>query len=330
MEPWARTLVSAGWDPFDPGEECWAATERPPMPRRLEPADVVGIHWILVSLELERKFRGKLGEFHLFAASLFVLAELEVEGGVSQDSASRLYGMLHEWHAGRYMEAASRLRRTSQEEFDRDPLAFEPVLTFDVLFSERGFMDFEGNRAAALAGLQHVESRGIIGAGEDDSGKDNEASIPPLTDHHVEGLLDLMMAKNPGQKLFWVTDEGKFRLSPWNVRDAIELNVGAVQPVHELAQDGRREDEGNATRDEPSVFDTVADKDAYEDVHRLLQEYREGTPDPLAGVAADHYLRIRAKEESSTEVAQAHGAHPETFRKRLRAIDEFLRRRRSA
>jgi hypothetical protein len=322
---WTRTLRDAGWDPFDPGDECGAETNRPAMGSWLEPGDVVGIHWILVSVELERQFKDALGGPHMFAASLFVLAELEVQGGASLDSATRLYNVLCRWYASRYSEASRRLHRATPEEFEANPRAYEPAASFMVLSGERGWVDFDGNRAAALAGLREVESRGILG------GDASEIVLPELSDNDVECLLEVMMTKNPGQKLFWVTDEGRFRLSPRNVRDAIESNVGAVKTIHEPVQEGRREGDEGITRPEPSILERVADKDALADVRSLLHEYRERhASESLEVMAAEHYLRIRGHETTAEAVARKHGVHPEALRKRVRSLDEFLRRHRSS
>jgi hypothetical protein len=321
-----EALQEAGWDPLDPSEECREKTQRPPMLDRLEAIDVVGIHWIIVSLELMLKFPNEDGRELLNIAVLFVLRECEVEGGLTPLAAKRERAALDEWYHTRYRQSGERLRAATFEEVAARPQDYEPSLSSALMKEDRGWTDFDGNRREAALGIDQAEARGCLARHRAHQGKAPKLEV---TDDDVEKLLEVMISKDQGQHLFHTTAQGKFRLGAREVRDALERVLGRVAGVHQEHQE-RYE----PTRDERQVEDegrTLAER---EDQLAVFKEWRNerlarAEAGSIEAIALEHLVAIEddADDTSARSVAEAHDMNRNELNVHLHALKEDLRRR---
>jgi len=297
------------------------------MPARLAPIDAVGIHMILAYNEVYRRFPRLEAQAYPRTAALFAVRACETRRKLTPESFVRLEHVLMTWYDGRYADSSNRLRTATLEEISADPGYYDPALTLSLLVCQRDWVDFPGNRSAARMGIRLSEQRGNRSAkGEIDP----ELSNLHLTDADIEDLLRVMTEQDPGQRLFYVTKAKKYRLGAHEVRDAVDRNVGAVEPVHEKGR-GRRLPlellrDRAAAGGAPEQRDGAADE--LKAARVLLRDLEARTrPGSMDSIALDYISqRLHQQQELSVRAyARERGVNHETLRRHVAAIRARVR-----
>jgi hypothetical protein len=171
-----------------------------------------------------------------------------------------------------------------------------------------------------------VEAQGVIGGlpALDPTDGPRELGLETVSD-----LLRMLTSKNPGQRLFHVAENGAFVLGAADVRDASNVVVGAVQPVHEeRAQDLGNADVSDVIHDrgaedgrvaDPSA--QVADADAIATARRVLQELRDkASPDSPDGLVLANFERLSSGVVTMREFSEETGRDRGTLTAALERI----------
>lgn len=325
-------LRAEDWDPDCPSAECLKATTRPtPFPgSRCQVFDIVGMHWLVVRMELFRKFPDLDGDLLTRVAVGFVGGDLRPE------RLEALLGRLCAWETGRFHESEKRRASASYEEILADSAHYEPALTYIELAGDRGWTSFSKNREATRLGLLAVESRGTLERLDQLSKKElSELGLAnEPSDEDVGKLLEVIIAENPGQSLFDLNDEGEFVLEPRKFRDALERTIEPVAPVREGEQQGRRASEAaseaalsGAECREASPLETAQKREQAEAFLAWLQDRRDkAEPGSHDALAVEHFISIYKGDESIRAVAAENQVNREALRRSLEALRADLGR----
>jgi hypothetical protein len=212
------------------------------------------------------------------------------------------------------------------DEFRASRAQFEPAITHNELQFEMGTTDWEGDLKATRAGLEMGESRGVPKRHRRQAADDLRA--PDLNHEDVGGLLRVMTAKNPGQHLFHVTDEGKFRLGATEVRDALESVITPVEPVREergleLA-DGVAESKPD---DELTPAELEAEAEQVVVIRQFLEARRDrAQPGTVEHVVLVNWDRLVTGEASRRQLAKETGLSRQSLDRAYDAVAESIRR----
>lgn len=320
------------------------------MPASLSERDQLGIHRCLILQDLLRRFHGLRGNGKEKEALFRVVALLHAAraGGwdpttISGNEFTRLVHDQGVWERDCLRPAWTRLETaawsaTSEKKIKELVEAapqYEPAWTEACLQDKTGWTDFEGNRREALHGVRMVENRGLLPRHRRDLKADLAGM--PMDDYELARFLKFLTSKNPGQRLFKVTEAGQFRLAAAYVRDALESAAEEkVEPVRE--GDGRRDEDGWLCRVEglPAEFDATDHRESnpamvLENVDLLAAvrtwlEYRAareeaGSPD---WIAATRYLDVASGTVTVRGLARLHEIDQSTLQRAFRRIKDGL------
>jgi len=213
-------LQQAGWDPFEPSEECRTATARPPMSVRLGKYDIMGIHWCLVYLQLVRKFgrgkswRGERGKQLMFVAVVFVLKQVTLRKPLTPQTAESLGRRLDRWLNEVYLPARERMQQAAEAGVDvvAEQAQFEPA--FSMMYHEHklGIVDIDSHvKTMALARAMH----------EEDTLTPRE--IVPTSLDELDAYFAMLC---DGRGLVRMDGDGKLRLCAKEVKSALDAEFG--------------------------------------------------------------------------------------------------------
>jgi len=326
-------IARAGWDPTDPSPDCISATARPVMPEHLSEEDRLGIHQMLIRIDVARRFPEALGHGQADdeARDLAVVAQLH-----SLRAAGRDLTTLHPeefaaharamdvWEHGRLKPAETRLEAAiaaglGPQEIRPQFMEYEPALAYHTVLHSMGWTDWAGNRRAAAAAIKLAEERGVIAGEQRKMTTDLKDLV--MTDGDVGDMIGLMLSKNPEQKLFHVTAEKKFCLGPKDARDALESVVGAVQHVRQKDSEPLPDDTDPAQDAEPTPFDAVVVNERMSLVRQFVQERRaQAASDSIQALVADNFERLKLGEISARALAETAGVSRATIDREVDAL----------
>lgn len=246
-----QLMEAEGWDPFNPSEDCATAMARPVLPNRRPGTfiqiDTLGIHWVICTLELIRRFGARAGlnrpghneeAFHR-AGMLFPMADRLVREPQPHHEAKAAYEELVRWHDTRLATSADLRRRATDEEIIANVDSFEPDLTLALLIHERGFVDVERDRLKAAQGMDMHER--------------NKLRLRPVAPLDMGALCDLFawVTEERQRPLTKVTSKGTIALVPEKLKTALDGDLGRVITTrHEREIDLPSElDEGSGSSD---------------------------------------------------------------------------------
>jgi hypothetical protein len=286
------------------------------MPTHLTEMDRMGVHRRLLYLELIRlchksirATRGEIDARPLVAAS--TLHAHRAGGHVLDASTVRGYReILHAfetWEVERFLPAHAQYLKGVAEKrsYMWAEQHAEPAWTFRRLFYEAQRTDFEANRSAAVHAIRLVEPKPVNMA---------------MTDDDVEAFLGVLTAKDPGQKLFYVTKDGKWRLGAEEARNALVSVVGAVEPDTIEPPHGIWQEQELSTK--PST--EADDSDHIRAVMEFLRSQRDAAESGSAeAIAADALMReITEGPAALRKVAEQHGVDDSTLGRASRRLRE--------
>ncbi len=275
------------------------------MPKRLSEMDRLGVHRNLVLVDLLRRFEKvrrearKREEMELLVKTSTLLV-LKTAGrdlrDLGKEEFRRILEDLDTWERTRLRPAAERLQAAAKAglrlaQVKESLNEYEPAWTDWALLYEKGWTDFEGNRRAVVEAVRLGERRGVLAK----HGNDLEADLADMQmeDSDVAGFLELVTSQDPGQRLFYVTSEGQFRLGATEGRDALESVLGIVEPVRQrdgtpLQQDFEQDDQA---REDPAKI--ASEIDLLASVREWLRGRRDrAEAGSVDAIAADNFERL--------------------------------------
>jgi hypothetical protein len=271
-------LQRAGWDPFDPSEECIQATELPPMMSHLREMDRLGIYHQILWMKLLCRFgkgttyKGRRGQSLGAIALLFALRRSNLKDDLTPEVATQWLIRVQRWRDVVLDPANERMERAGPVEVLANPLAYEPAVTMAWFNANSGLIDPERDRL--LMG---------IGRAMHEKQRKNIKQPIPTSEEELPAYHDLFT--RDGRAIARITDAGKIEIDPKQVKSAADSfdpeRRRVVRQQDREAGDRRREREQKATRQkhgrsrrvpcsEP-VTELIAKRDAVAAVRKVIR-----------------------------------------------------------
>ncbi|MBL8863033.1 MAG: hypothetical protein JNK02_13630 [Planctomycetes bacterium] len=325
-------FLAAGWDPMQPSADCVAKTEPRLTPNTLSEEDRRGVHWVLLRLDLCRRFYPHISPKNpdedsralVYAATLHMMRV----AGLPLDKSSFHAALkaVDTWErvvltpAYERMEAARKLANTTEEVLQAR-VSLEPAWTLELTRNERGWIDLDGNISALQSALRQVEKRGVLPTHAGD------VSVPDASE---ETLAWIMEHTSSRKKLSWVTTSKQIRLGNTELRDALEALVGAVEPVREARSEEADEPslaaELVSESPPPSWLAEAKDLGEVVKVWAAARAARD-TGDPHATAVLAKFQELITGDLSVTALAAELGLDPESLRRaQMRLWEDLLSR----
>ncbi|MFN0009299.1 MAG: hypothetical protein ACKVXR_15455 [Planctomycetota bacterium] len=227
-----QELQRAGWDPFDPSEECRKVTELPAMPDRLREIDRLGIYHNYLVLRLFARFaRGtKDGDpirRQLDAIAVyFALRRTNLWEGLTSEVAEKWAQKIARWREEVLKPADERMCQADPNEVMRNPGGYEPAFTHTRLTVNMGIVDVERDAEMLSLGLAMHE---------EDSSRPKQPR-KPATREELAAFHAFLTEQ--GNTIARISDAGMIEIDPLLVKKWMETRVEpVVQPEgHGLAE----------------------------------------------------------------------------------------------
>ena len=262
----------AGWDPFDPSEECRTATAIPEMPNRISEHDCLGIYREYLYLILLSRFgRGsKDGDRRrsgLWAFSmLFALRRTEFADRLTPSILQEWLDWAEVWRRDVLAPTLKRIDGADAREVIKNQASYEPGFTWIFIVVNMGLMDVDRDQEMMSLGLAMHEEN-------DDRPKQPRK---PATSTEISAYLELLTSKD--NTIARVSDTGMLEIDPLQVKRWMETRLGGVLQARGAGL-GRYE---SADTDIEEIVTALAAAEQVQRIHEIrdsrLRDAEEGTP----------------------------------------------------
>ncbi|MCK6445773.1 MAG: hypothetical protein L6Q99_05220 [Planctomycetes bacterium] len=233
-----RELISlmqrAGWDPFDPSDDCVATTDTISVHCALSRLDTLGVRWRTTVLRLFARF-GVGDDVKRYGDSLMLLAPLFTFGPkarkrITPESLPRICTWFDRWYGRRFKLSDARARNATEAEIESNLAAFEPAISAKIALDASGLIDHEADLALmAMARAMYNE------------GTTRPSDWDPMTMAELFEWFDA--ATCDGGTVSEFTSEGKLRVDPLRVKTALDRQYARTDlpSMHAAAHGGIEE-----------------------------------------------------------------------------------------
>lgn len=310
-------MKRAGWDPFDPSEECRKATELPAMMSHLSSRDRLGIYHGILLVTLCCRFGkgtsylGERGKILDVAAVLFALRQTDQWEGLIPEKAQHWANEIRRWRETVFVPANERMERTSPQEVLANPLAYEPALTVAWFNVNSGLIDPELDRFLMGKGRAMHEA---------DS--DRPRALVDTSEEELQVFHGWLTAD--GRTIARITDEGKIEIDPYQVKSGLDASLGRV-----LQAKGALDEGVPAEADLEEIREAVSAREQVELIESLrIARLGEAKPESARWHVLQNFFEILRQQVTYRELGERVGLSPsalqEAFEAERKAISKEL------
>jgi hypothetical protein len=289
-----KEITAAGWDPFNPSDECRRSLRIPTLPSGLPERDIWGIrHSLAVGVLSSRFARGKKDTERRRdeldrLASLFVIRMRDPSRVPTAQEVEDWYAGITLWRSDVLAPSEARLRNATSSQVEEDPFAYAPASVLACATARLGLVDVEKDRLRIALG-QAMHEQGKKHPKEPD-----QPTLDEMIGHHI-------LLSNEGCVFTHITEAGKLVVVPKKIKsglDAIHRGHRSVlrQQRREKLDAFREVERPKRPNEKPSQVDDLPDlaekaADSLVDLQRLRAVVCTRMDRRRTGTARWHVLR---------------------------------------